>query len=157
VEYHFNYGSGAFGKTLLNSITTRNIQKDDSGTVTTSEDYTHTFDYYNDIAGGSLFGEEKIISVEDDIADEKHSVISSTKESYSATEVNIGAGLSPIANPPAWWPFSYGGTINFNFPSGVSTSSAPTMLLLDIDGDGLDDKVVKVGNDIKYHKNLGGI
>src|SRR5690606_5782508 len=69
----------------------------------------------------------------------------------------IGAGLSPIANPPAWWPFSYGGTINFNFPSGVSTSSAPTMLLLDIDGDGLDDKVVKVGNDIKYHKNLGGI
>src|SRR5690606_38034914 len=46
VEYRFNYGTGAFGKTLLNSITTRNIQKDDSGTVTASEDYTHTFDYY---------------------------------------------------------------------------------------------------------------
>src|SRR5690606_17876996 len=116
-----------------------------------------TFDYYNEVAGGSLFGEEKTISVEDDIADEKHSVISSTKESYSATEFNIGAGITLASTPPAWWPFSYGCTINFAFPSGVSTSSSPTMLLLDIDGDGLDDKVVKVGNDIKYHKNLGGI
>src|SRR5690606_4833987 len=131
VEYHFNYGTGQFGKRLLNGTTTRNIQKDDNGNITATEDYTHTFDYYNDIAGGSMFGEEKTISVEDDFSDEKYSVLSASSENVKSSQVNVGAGISPSINLPSWWPFSDGGTINFAFPSSVSTQSSPTMLLLD--------------------------
>ena len=156
VEYHFNYGTGRFGKRMLDGITTRNIQKDNAGNITATEDYTHTFDYYNDM-GSELFGPAKTIDVPDDFADEKHSVLNSTQESYQTHEVNIGAGISPSTNPPAWWPFSYGGTFNFAFPSNTSTKGSPDVLLLDIDGDGLDDKVMKIGNDIRYRKNIGGI
>lgn len=155
VEYHFNYSTGKFGKTLLNGITTRNIKKDDGNTVA-QEDYTHNFEYYDDLGGGGLFGAAETISVADDISGDKHSVLSSTIETYNTSEVNVGAGISPAANPPVWFPFSFSGTINFAFPSKSSTSSNPTMMLLDMDGDGLDDKVVKIGNEIKYHKNLGG-
>src|SRR5690606_31642753 len=154
VEYHFNYNSGKFAKLLLNSITTKNIEKDDNGNITSSEEYTHSFDYYDDIGSGSLFGPEQTISVADDFSDEKYSVLSASSEDVKSSQVNVGAGISPLQNPPAWWPFSYGGTINFAFPSSVSTQSSPTMLLLDIDGDGLDDKVMTIGNDIRYRKNL---
>ena len=157
IEYRFNYNTnGTFGKELLTSITTRNKKKNSSGQVTSSEDYTHSFEYYNDVQNG-LFAAEKVIGLTDDFADDKHAVLSSTVEDFSSWEVNFGAGISPSANPPAWWPFSYGGTINFSFPSSVSTSSSPTMVLMDIDGDGLDDKVIKTSTGIKYHKNLGGI
>src|SRR5690606_5094203 len=94
---------------------------------------------------------------EKDFSSDKHAALSSTKEEYKSWEVNVGAGVSPSTNPPVWWPFSFSGTINFAFPSDVSTSSNPSMMLLDIDGDGLDDKVMKMGNLIQYRKNLGGL
>jgi len=155
INYTFNYVNGSFGKVLLQSITTENKKNVVDSTPAGSESYTHTFEYHNDIQGG-LFGPEQIIDLADDFTSEKHSVLSSTVENYAGGEVNVGAGISPIGNPPAWWPFSYGGTINFAFPFNSNTQSSPTMLLLDIDGDGLDDKVMKIGNEIKYRKNLGG-
>lgn len=152
VSYEFVYKQGRFGKTLLDYIETNNHA---INTSSGTESYKHTFEYYDDISDG-LYKTEKTINLYDDFQDEKHAALSSTIESYQTHEVNIGAGVSPIANPPAWWPFSYGGTINFAFPSGTSIKNSPTMLLLDIDGDGLDDKVMKIGSDIKYRKNLGG-
>src|SRR5690554_3893655 len=156
IQYKFNYSTGKFGKTLLDSIITTNIKNIDEST-SESESYTHSFDYYDDIGSGSLFGPEQTISVADDFSDEKYSVLSASSEDVKSSQVNVGAGISPIQNLPAWWPFSFGGTINFAFPSSVSTESSPTMLLLDIDGDGLDDKVMQIGNEIRYRKNLGGL
>ncbi|KAA5535582.1 RHS repeat-associated core domain-containing protein [Paenimyroides baculatum] len=159
VEYHFNYGNGAFGKRLLNSITTKNLQKIDNGNqggaVTGTEEYTHNFEYYNDAAGG-LFGAEETIPVTSDFPNEKHATLSSTIEDYTTSEINFGAGFTVLPNPPAYLPFSYGGTINFGFPTKLKTDSSPSMMLLDIDGDGLDDKVVKIGNTVKYRKNING-
>ena len=152
VSYDFAYKQGRFGKTLLDFIQTNNSA---INTSSGTESYKHTFDYYDDVADG-LFHPSKNMNLYDDFSSEKHSALSSTVESYRSNEINVGGGISPIANPPAWWPFSYGGTINFAFPSSTSIKSAPTMLLIDIDGDGLDDKVMKIGQDIKYRKNLGG-
>lgn len=156
IDYFFNYSSGVFDKELLMSIETKNTRRNRNDNQIVEDSYTHDFEYYNDVQNG-LFGSEKLIQLYDDFTNEKHSALSSTIESYKTHEFNAGGGISPIANPPAWWPFSYGGTINFGFPSGVSYQSSPTMLLLDIDGDGLDDKVMKIGGEIKYRKNLGGV
>lgn len=156
INYRLNYITGSFGKILLQSVTTTNKKNVVDGTPAGTESYTHTFEYHNDVQNG-LFGNEQTISLADDLSGNKHSALSSTVEDYKGGEVNVGAGISPIANPPAWWPFSYGGTINFAFPFSSNTQSSPTMLLLDIDGDGLDDKVMKIGNEIKYRKNIGGI
>jgi len=157
INYKFNYSDGPFGKTLLRSIVTENKKMvADVAGGTATESYTHSFEYHNDIASG-LFAAPKEIKTEKDFSSDKHAALSSTKEEYKSWEVNVGAGVSPSTNPPVWWPFSFSGTINFAFPSDVSTSSKPTMMLLDIDGDGLDDKVMKMGNLIQYRKNLGGL
>lgn len=154
IHYNFDYTTGKFGKQLLSSIETRNIKISKEG-VTETESYKHTFDYYNDIQDG-LFGPDTKLDLYDDFKDEKHSALSSTKESSKTGEITIGGGISPMFNPPAWWPFSNGGTINVAIPFDVTSRSSPTMMLIDIDGDGLDDKVMKIGNSVKYRKNLGG-
>jgi len=158
-NYLFNYENGKFGKVRLKSIVTENKKNNaDAAGGASTDSYTHTFDYYNDVEDNALFAAAKEIKIDKDFSNDKHAALSSTKEGYSAWEVNVGAGVSPAFNPPVWWPFSFSGTINFAFPSDVSTSSKPSTMLLDIDGDGLDDKVIKTEKDgIKYRKNLGGI
>lgn len=158
-NYLFNYENGKFGKVMLKSIVTQNKKNNaDAAGGASTDSYTHTFDYYNDIEDNKLFAAAKEIKIDKDFSNDKHAALSSTKESYSSWEVNVGAGVSPAFNPPVWWPFSFSGSINFAFPSDVSTSSKPSTMLLDIDGDGLDDKVIKTENDgIKYRKNLGGL
>ena len=155
IEYHFTYTDGQFGKTLLSGIMTKNIQKDNNGNVIEELDYDHAFEYYNDVSGG-LFAAEEKVHLPVDFPDEKHAVISSTIDDYSTNEISFGAGASYIADWTAWLPFSFGATINFVFPSKVRENTSPKMLLLDIDGDGLDDKVMKFGNTIKYRKNING-
>jgi len=158
-NYLFNYENGQFGKVRLRSIMTQNKKNNaDAAGGASTDSYTHNFEYYNDVEGGQLFAAAKEIKTEKDFSNDKYAALSATKESYSSWEVNVGAGVSPAFNPPVWWPFSFSGTINFAFPSDVSTSSKPSTMLLDIDGDGLDDKVIKTENEgIKYRKNLGGL
>jgi len=155
IHYNFKYKTGAFGKQLLDGIETNNIKihKDQSQETTS---YVHTFEYYNDVQNG-LFGPDVRLNSYDDFEDEKHSTLSSGKESYKTSEFTVGGGVSPLYNVPSWWPFSTGGTFNMTFPSNVSSKTSPAMVLMDIDGDGLDDKVMKIGNDVKYRKNLGGV
>src|SRR5690554_739187 len=121
-----------------------------------TEQYDHEFEYYNDITGG-LFKSPESIFVDKDFSGNRHALLSSTVEDYTSSHFGFSAGASLSTNPPVWWPFSNSGTINLSFPSPTSTSSGPTMLLMDIDGDGLDDKVMKIGNQIKYRKNLAGL
>src|SRR5690554_753701 len=158
IEYQFTYNTqGAFAKTLLTKITTKNIKIDMStGLPDETEQYDHEFEYYNDITGG-LFTSPESIFVDKDFSGNRHAILSSTVEDFTSAHFGFSAGVSPATNPPVWWPFSNSGTINLSFPSPTSTSSGPTMLLMDIDGDGLDDKVMKIGNQIKYRKNLAGI
>ena len=158
-NYLFNYENGKFGKVRLKSIVTENKKNNaDAAGGASTDSYTHTFDYYNDVEDGALFAAAKEIKIDKDFSNDKHAALSSTKEEYKSWEVNVGAGVSLATNPPVWWPFSYSGSINFAFPSDVSTSSKPSTMLLDIDGDGLDDKVIKTENEgIKYRKNLGGL
>jgi len=158
IEYDFTYNTqGAFAKTLLTKITTKNIRIDMStGLPAETQQYEHQFQYHNDIAGG-LFKSPESIFVDKDFSGNRHSALSSSVENYNSSDFGFSAGVSLAANPPVWWPFSNSGTINMSFPSPTSGSSSPNMMLMDIDGDGLDDKVMKMGNQVKYRKNLAGI
>lgn len=158
IEYDFTYNTqAAFAKTLLTKITTKNIKIDMStGQPAETQQYEHQFQYHNDIAGG-LFKSPESIFVDKDFSGDKHAILSSTVENFNSSDFGFSAGVSLAANPPIWWPFSNSGTINLSYPSPTSTLSSPTMLLMDIDGDGLDDKVMKIGNQIKYRKNLAGM
>lgn len=158
IEYAFNYNTqGPFAKTLLTKITTKNIKIDMStGLPAETQQYEHQFQYHNDIAGG-LFKAPESIFVDKDFSGDKHAILSSTVENFNSSHFGFSAGVSTSVQPPVWWPFSNSGTVNMSFPSPTSTSSSPTMMLMDIDGDGLDDKVMKIGNKIKYRKNLAGL
>src|SRR5690606_13454144 len=92
-----------------------------------------------------------------DFSGNRHAALSSTVEDFTSSDFGFSAGVSLASILPVWWPFSNSGTINLSFPSPTSTSSSPTMILMDIDGDGLDDKVMKMGSQIKYRKNLAGM
>ena len=158
IEYHFTYNTqAAFAKTLLTKITTKNIKIDmTTGLPAETQQYDHQFQYHSDIGGG-LFKSPESIYVDKDFSSNRHAALSSTIEDYTTSEFGFSAGVSLATNPPVWWPFSNSGTINLSFPSPTSSSSSPTMMLMDIDGDGLDDKVMKIGNQIKYRKNLAGM
>src|SRR5690606_14595297 len=158
IEYQFTYNSqGAFAKTLLTKITTKNIRIDmATGLPAETQQYDHKFEYHNDIAGG-LFKSSESIFVDKDFSGNRHAALSSTVEDFTSSDFGFSAGVSLASILPVWWPFSNSGTINLSFPSPTSTSSSPTMILMDIDGDGLDDKVMKMGSQIKYRKNLAGM
>ena len=158
INYIFNYTLGKFGKQLLNSITTENVKRVlNSDNIEDIQSYEHKFDYYDDVPGGNLFGTEQVISAKNDY-NKKLSVLGGTIEKDLVTgSINVGGGVFFPGLIPSYIPISLAGTFSFNFDLPYSFKSTPTISLLDIDGDGLADKVMKFGNDFKYRKNLGGV
>src|SRR5690606_15957163 len=129
IEYQFTYNSqGAFAKTLLTKITTKNIRIDmATGLPAETQQYDHKFEYHNDIAGG-LFKSSESIFVDKDFSGNRHAALSSTVEDFTSSDFGFSAGVSLASILPVWWPFSNSGTINLSFPSPTSTSSSPTMI-----------------------------
>jgi|GEM_PF-763781 len=155
INYLFDYSVGQFGKQLLSSIETVHIKrKEDSQFIEETESYKHQFDYHNDVQGG-LFGPEQTIGTKDD-SDKKLSVLEGTVEKDIVSgSFNGGGGVFFPGFLPSYLPISYAGTVNINFDIPYSFTSKPTISLIDIDGDGLPDKVIKIGNTFKYRKNMG--
>src|SRR5690606_13076514 len=154
IVYQFNYENGKFRKLLLKSIATTNILNID-GLVSSQESYAHQFSYYDDVSSG-MFSSPKSISSPKDLSQPLSMLSGSIDENIPTGDVDLGVGLFFTGAISTMNPLSYGGTFNVSYAFPITTVSEPIVQLIDIDGDGLPDKVVKTSNGFKYRKNIGG-
>ncbi|MWB95447.1 hypothetical protein GON26_13840 [Flavobacterium sp. GA093] len=155
-SYELNYKEGAFKKTLLESIS----EYDSESNLF----YTNTLDYFDDVrdASGNYnpFGPEQnwtvpgdnlvntaIPSYTDILFSGHHSLVSSSEGSNVGINYRIGVGF--VGQTGNLKPFTVGG----HGGNGWGTSDT-AVLMEDLDGDGLPDKVFKNKNGVFYRKNL---
>ncbi len=152
-SYELKYQQGAFYKTLLNSIS----ELDDAGNIF----YTHSLDYYDDVnspAGFVPLGEVKKWSVpNDNISGGIVNPIPGFTGQNSALSTektnSIGGGLAlTIGLMEDVW--SKEGTVGGSFEFDHSSNEG-LVSMIDINGDGLPDKVMKKDNKLFYRANLG--
>ncbi|TDS56950.1 RHS repeat-associated core domain-containing protein [Myroides indicus] len=168
MEYDFVYKEGKFGRSLLHKIIHSNYNNNDTPCgYNTNTDLTpivqeYSFDYHDDIGSGGLFESSgKTINTYKDYETEYDSfkVYISALGGSEGKSSHFGGGASggivtPIF-PASWLPFSRAATIGGNLGGG-SSNSETKVLMADIDGDGLPDKIFKGGKKFFYRKNLGG-
>ncbi len=162
VIYDFKYKVGGFNKTLLQSITTTNNSNNNGSGDAIPLVHEHQFDYYNDIGSGGLFeGSAVSINSHRDYNGfyENFGVKLSALGGTEGNNKTFGGGASigvvlPVI-PTSYIPWSNSAALGGNL-SGSWSRSETMVSLLDIDGDGLPDKVVKMGGKMYYRKNLGG-
>ncbi|SNR84406.1 RHS repeat-associated core domain-containing protein [Flavobacterium sp. ov086] len=155
-SYELNYTLGAFKKTLLKSVS----EYDSESKLF----YTNTLDYFDDIRDSSgkynPFGPEQTWSVPNDnlknssipsfsdvLFSGKHSLVSSSEGATAGVSYRIGVGLA--LNSGSLKGFTVGGHGGNNWGS-----SDVAVILEDLDGDGLPDKVFKTKDGVYYRKNL---
>ena len=153
-SYNPRYESGPFGKTLLVGID----QLDSHGRSVA----TQVFDYHNDIEDG-LFaetetwtfnnegvntgagGKEKLLAYSVEGCDDTLTPLGggSSRGSTSGGGLMVGAGV-------------LGGTVNVGTSyAHAKNESTGKVAFVDIDGDGLPDKVFQLSGSLYYCKNLG--
>ncbi|MBO7540306.1 MAG: type IV secretion protein Rhs, partial [Bacteroidales bacterium] len=148
-SYKLNYVQGEFGKVMLASVT----ETDSDG----ADLYTHTFDYYNDIADGGLFegktevwktGERAVFGTPGFVPLQGHGDNLSIISGSESSGLSIGGGCN----------ISYGWSgadvytgVNYTYSSGEAEGK---VTLADFDGDGLPDKVYVRDNHLWYQRNL---
>ncbi|WP_272867476.1 SpvB/TcaC N-terminal domain-containing protein, partial [Hoylesella saccharolytica] len=149
--YDLNFEEGEFGKTLLKSID----QKDSKDHLVA----TQSFDYYNDIKNG-MFGKGEQWTAEQDGRDVYIRQIGHKIDKCSDELTMLGGGYSKGK--------TYGGGLMVGFGVSIGTmnvgasytqsknNSVGKNVLIDIDGDGLPDKVFQSGGGLRYRKNLFG-
>ena len=146
-SYELKYKDGAFYKTLLDSI----IELDAANEVFTA----HGFDYYDDIRQGSDYvaytesNSDPLETMEDyisgtfinplDLFSDKSSAISGNQSYNIGTGMYVGVGLGYNVA-------SKGLTLGGSFSYSQSNSNGQ-LSLIDINGDGLPDKVMLKGDD----------
>ena len=165
-EYQFIYKAGQFGRTLLQKIINKNYNNNDAQSNALNqlpdpsiEEYT--FDYHDDIGNGPLFERrgQTINTYKDYATDyDRYNVNLSALGGTEGKLTNFNGGgsagiVTPIF-PNSWLPFSRAATIGGTFGGGSSNAEIKVMMT-DIDGDGLPDKVFKDGIKFYYRKNLG--
>ena len=153
-SYVFSYGAGPFSKTLLKDVS----ELDAASNIF----YTHRFDYYDEVSrplGYAPFAPAESWTVpSDDVkGDISHalpgftgeaSLLSSTKSSNSNHSLAVTFGL--------WdWHLDKRSTVGGSFGGGSATTDGLTTLV-DVNGDGLPDKVFKKNGQLSYRPNLGG-
>ncbi|WP_197429551.1 SpvB/TcaC N-terminal domain-containing protein [Myroides odoratus] len=151
-KYVLGYKKGAFGKTLLNKVT----QMYNNITF-----HTHEFEYHNEIASGGIFAPRARVQSYTDFSGVFNklkvsaSAIGGGKGEYKGINAGIYGGFASIFKPTTLLFISRAGTLGV---TGFSSSSKSESIiaLMDIDGDGLPDKVFKSGDFLYYRKNLGG-
>ncbi|MDP4272254.1 MAG: SpvB/TcaC N-terminal domain-containing protein, partial [Bacteroidota bacterium] len=139
--YQFVYKDGPLGADLLDKV----VQLDSSET----EVGTHTFQYYNSVSGTGnpqLFcNKDTTVTVRQDNL-YNLPALGGAQSKTSAYSIYAGGG------------FSFLGIINLEagYNHGVSTSkSDKKVIMIDINGDGLPDKVYSSSNGIWFMPNLG--
>ena len=154
-HYELNYTTGAFYKTLLANIS----QFDAAGNFFNQ----HTFDYYNDIASGGtlvpLATAQSWTMPSDNVhggmlthlngfTDEASALSGTSNTDFSAgVTVSVGFGASPDKTNTVGGSFSY-----------AQSSSNGLLAMIDINGDGLPDKLFydAGSNALYYRPNLSG-
>lgn len=151
-SYDLHYTDGPFVKSQLIAI----VENDKEG----NDFYRHEFDYYDDVRqNGNYqpFKSEVNWSVESDgisgdfiltppsISDHISAISGSKSSSYSLG----GAGTFGIAASCGNKHYSIGGGYNYS-----KSDNTGLMSLIDINGDGLSDKVFYTENGLKYRPNL---
>ena len=146
-SYSLNYEEGPFGKMLLKSI--------DQSDSRDGKVATQSFDYYNDLKNGLFSSKEEIWKAEGEDyevflshsvrgCDDNLSILGggASKSRTTGGGTMIGVGFT-------------GGTVNVG-PSFSNSKSSNTgkVAFVDIDGDGLPDKLFKRGNELFYRKNM---
>ena len=153
-SYKLEYKTGAFFKTLLKSV----AEYDSENKLF----YQHDFDYYDDVkaADGYVpYAPEETYSAEDDGLDggftisldgfkDKMSLLSGSKSWGAGGGLYAGAGLGVNVLSKER---SAGVTYNYSY-----SESEGVIALVDINGDGLPDKVFKKGSNLYFRPNMGG-
>jgi RHS repeat-associated protein len=155
-SYELQYRQGAFYKTLLQSV----AEFDAAGKRFT----THTFDYYDDLkAGSSLSPFEKesvawdagsdrvegVFSARDEKFAGKASALGGTRSNNASVGVGVGVGFDAKV-----WSKSNSITGNVGFDNA---NSKGIVTFLDINGDGLPDKIfVDTDGNIWFRPNESG-
>ena len=146
-SYTLNYEEGPFGKMLLKSID-QNDSRD--GKVA-----TQSFDYYNDLKNGLFSSKAELWKAEGEDYEEflSHSV-RGCDDNLSL----LGGGASKSHTT------GYGTMVGIGFAAGTvnvgpsfsnsKSSNSGKVAFVDIDGDGLPDKLFKRGNQLFYRKNM---
>lgn len=152
-SYELKYQPGEFLKTLLVSI-----EEYDAGGKLFN---THKFDYHNDVrVGGTLQpfrAQESWSPGSDDVHgkfinplnafNDNASALSGTSSKDFSVGMSVNVGFDPDISTKS---FSVGG--NFGYSQSVSEG---LLSLMDLNGDGLADKVFVKGDRVMYRRNLG--
>src|SRR5574344_1222980 len=149
--YDFNYEEGVFGKTMLKSID----QKDcEDKTVA-----TQTFNYYNDVENG-MFSEAEKWSVSKDSKDGYHKFLNHLVDGCNDNLSMLGGGYSSGKTVGGGLMVGFGvGIYSMNVGASythVSNNSDGEIAFVDIDGDGLPDKIFRTILGLRYRKNMFG-
>ena len=146
-SYSLNYEEGPFGKMLLKSID-QNDSRD--GKVA-----TQSFDYYNDLKNGLFSSKPEIWKAE---GEDYEAFLSHSVRGCDDNLSILGGGASKSRTTGGGTMIGIGftgGTVNVG-PSFSNSKSSNTgkVAFVDIDGDGLPDKLFKRGNELFYRKNM---
>ena len=146
-SYSLNYEEGPFGKMLLKSID-QNDSRD--GKVA-----TQSFDYYNDLKNGLFSSKPEIWKAE---GEDYEPFLSHSVRGCDDNLSILGGGASKSRTTGGGTMIGVGftgGTVNVG-PSFSNSKSSNTgkVAFVDIDGDGLPDKLFKQGNKLFYRKNM---
>ncbi|WP_225850198.1 SpvB/TcaC N-terminal domain-containing protein [Streptomyces sp. HPF1205] len=150
-SYEFTYTTGAFDKTLLESIS----QYDADGSLFNR----HRFDYYDDIrdahGGYQAFKQVPWTSPPDGLSQGpldlppdhvgRAGALNANTSAGGGGHLYVGIGAEP----------SKSGSVGDKLGFGYAQDNG-LLALVDVDGDGLPDKVFRHGDTIEYRKNLSG-
>ncbi|GIF18117.1 RHS repeat-associated protein [Actinoplanes tereljensis] len=145
--YELDYTTGAFGKTLLKSVT--ELGDDNLPFV------THSFGYYDDVRDGAgayqAFEQVQWTSPDDDVRNAALSAVGSGEAGAlnGTTSTTVGGHLYVGFGPTRSKTNSTGIKTGFN-----RTTDTGLLALADVDGDNLPDKVFTRGGAVVYRKNL---
>lgn len=146
-RYEMNYDVGPFGKTLLRSVG----KADAAGTVFA----THTFEYYDEVSSGNGYdgfeGRQDWALSGGGVGDGPLGTLDGSALGASNSlggDGRLFLGFNPTAASKL---ISVGGGMQFAGSDGESD-----LELIDINGDGLPDKVWVEGGRVLYHLNQSG-
>ena len=155
-SYELTYAEGAFYKTLLQNIK----QFDAAGKLFA----THSFDYYNDVQSNGVYqpltGTEAWDPKADNVKGNFLNPIPGFQDHASALSGNKsfggGFGLAVTIGPDDDDLASKSNTAGIAFGFNISTNEG-MLALVDINGDGLVDKVFKQGGKLFYRANQSAV
>jgi RHS repeat-associated protein len=154
-SYEFRYVEGAFYKTLLKSIS----ELDDANAIF----YSHNFEYYDDVqskqgykpAANTVNWSIASDDIKGDIGNPIPGFTGEGSALGTSKANSIGGGVAVTVGTIAGDTWSKAMSVGGGFNYGEDDEEG-LVSMIDIDGDGLPDKVFKKNGQLNYRANLGG-